>query len=390
MRTISIDSAMSAKIKTGKRSFYQKEVPATFPSLTPGEWFILKSEIDSWLAYGNPFAKDTPSLWVLGRESVEPVAFIRKKIQHALKLRAGCYKNEGQRIVYGQSDKLPGLIIDTYKDHSFIQINTAGMDRYRNDIKNLVDEIYPKKKNYFLDRKKYREAESLPEFAQEWKEDELVTIVDSGITYQLPIGKMQKVGFYFDHRDNRKKFESYLVNEEVVKTRALDLFSYLGSWGLQAARAGSIRVDFVDQANFEDYIIENSKIISPKLDARFHHKDVFKFLDESINEGLLWNVIICDPPAFCKSVKQKQQAISGYKKLYSRIFRLMSEASTLVAASCTKYISLDELTSIVESEARQAGKSLVLRDIGMQSKDHPITSLKDNANYIKYALYSVE
>tara|TARA_R110000868_G_scaffold55424_8_gene172351 strand:+ start:14092 stop:15264 length:1173 start_codon:yes stop_codon:yes gene_type:complete len=390
MRTISIDSNMSAKIKNGKKSFYQKEVPTTFPSITPGEWFVLNSDVDSWLAYGNPFTKDTPTLWIMSNESIEPISFIKQRIQFALRLRAGCYKNEGQRIVYGQSDNLPGLIIDTYKDHTFIQINTAGMDRYRKEIKEILNEIYPAKKNYFLDRKKYREAESLPEFNQEWNEDELVTIIDSGITYQLPIGRMQKIGFYFDHRDNRNKFESYLSNEEIIKTKALDLFSYLGSWGLQAARAGCKSVDFVDQANFEDIILSNMKKVSSGADATFHHQDVFKFLDQAMKDGLYWNVVICDPPAFCKSIKQKQQAISGYKKLYSRIFRLLSAESTLVAASCTKYISLEELTNIVENEARQAGKSLVLRDIGIQAKDHPIASLKDNANYIKYALYRVE
>tara|TARA_R110000868_G_scaffold97619_9_gene268619 strand:+ start:12469 stop:13641 length:1173 start_codon:yes stop_codon:yes gene_type:complete len=390
MRTIEVDSGMSAKIKSGKTSFYTNEIPPAFSSITPGEWFSIINNKQTWLCYGNPFVKDVPMLWVLSEQIVEPRQYIQKKIELAFKRRQGFYQNQGMRLVYGQSDHLPGVIIDTYLDHVLIQINTAGMDKYRDDIKQSMQELYPQKKCYFLDRKKYRESEGLPEFDKQWSDEEEITIVDSGLTYKLPMGRMQKVGFYFDHRDNRSKFENYLQNDYLSKNTALDLFCYLGSWGLQAARAGCKSVDFVDQANFSEIVSNNLKNVNPKADFKFHHEDVFKFLDNAIVSKRKWDVVICDPPAFCKSAKQKQQALSGYRKLYNKIFKLLEQDSTLVVASCTKYVNLEELTSIVEVEAKQCGRNVLLRDIGLQAIDHPFTSLKDNANYIKYALYRVE
>ena len=130
--------------------------------------------------------------------------------------------------------------------------------------------------------------------------------------------------------------------------------------------------------------------MSEKGTANFHRKDVFKFLDESQKNDKKWNIVICDPPAFCKSIKQKNQALSGYKKLYNKIFKVLSPNATLVAASCTKYVNLEELTHVVEMQAKESGRKITLRDIGVQAMDHPFSSLKDNANYIKYALYAVE
>lgn len=391
MRQVDIGSALNSQIEQGKKYFYQKEVASTLPSMSPGEWFSLNYQKKKWMAYGNPFAESVPSLWVLDGEFGSPEDYINNKILKALEKRKSLYKSEGKRLVFGQSDGLPGLIIDAYDKHILIQINTAGIDRYRDFIKNKIKENFPTHMVHLFDRQSYRQSESLPEFERDWNPDDLVEITDSALSYSLTMNKMQKLGFYFDHRDNRRKFEDYLrTSISCDNERALDLFCYLGAWGLQAIRAGSKHVDFVDQADLEVEVLKNFQQVSGKVTADFYRKDVFKFLDESQKNDKKWNIVICDPPAFCKSIKQKNQALSGYKKLYNKIFKVLSPNATLVAASCTKYINLEELTHVVEMQAKESGRRVTLRDIGIQAMDHPFSSLKDNANYIKYALYAVE
>lgn len=389
MREVSIDAQFRSKIVNGKNFFYDNELPRAFPSLSPGEWIVLKADNETFTAYGNGFVKTGPKLWVLNAGKIDPIDYLKRAILISFKKRSELYKGEGKRLVFGQNDALPGLTIDMYEKTIIIQINTAGMDKYRDCIKSIVQGEFPGHRAIFLDNEKYREDESLPHFEKEWKDDDEIEINDSQIRYKLSLEKIQKVGFYYDHRDNRNKFEHYLKKVS-NKERCLDLFCYLGAWGLHALRAGAKNITFVDQASLEAEIIENTKQIKNEKEVSFVRSDVFKFIENAVKEKMSWDVIICDPPAFCKSVKQKKQAISGYQKLFNKVFKLLTPNSTLVAASCTKYISLEEFTKIVETQAKENGRALSLRDIGIQSHDHPIKSLNDNGNYIKYALYNVE
>ena len=391
MREIAIDSSLHSKISRGKKSFYPRELPNDFPTLTPGEWVHLKFAKESWCCFGNPFAKDVPSLWVIDSISGDPWQIIENKLERACSLRERLYRDEDKRLVYGQSDDLPGLVVDCYSTHLLIQINTAGIDCYRDKIKKFFETKFAPRKVILFDQQAYRTAESLPEFSRDWDNSEIVEMNDSSIRYELSLEKMQKIGFYLDHRDNRNKFERYCSAYYADQNwSALDLFCYLGAWGLHALRAGAENVHFVDQADLGSQVAKNAEQFEAQEKINFTRADVFKFLDEAIAKKQSWDVIVCDPPAFCKSQKQKNQAISGYQKLYSKLFKLLRANGVLVAASCTKYVSLEELTGIVEDQARQNNKRIWLRDIGIQGMDHPFVGLKDNANYIKYALYAVE
>ncbi len=390
MREVSIDAQIFSKIKNGKNHFYDRELPKNFPSLAPGEWFHLNYKDEFFTAFGNDHVKAGPKVWVLSSEKFNPNDYLISTIQASLNKRAQLYLGEGKRLVFGQNDNLPGLIVDSYEKHLIVQINTAGIDSHRELIRKHL-EAKTEKKVVFLDNQAYREDESLPVYEQSLPLDEEITIVDSGFTYKMPFEKLQKLGFYFDHRDNRNKYESYLNKlKEAEKVRCLDLFCYLGAWGLHSIRAGVKQIDFVDQANLENEVLKNVSSTNKDIISRFNRADVFKYLQESLNQKRKWNVVICDPPAFCKSSKQKAQAISGYKKLYNKIFRVIESKGTLVAASCTKYVSLEEFTSLISQQAKENNRKIWLRDIGIQSMDHPISNMNDSANYIKYALYYVE
>ncbi len=390
MRHIALDSSLANQLAKGKKTFYAKDLNKSFPTLTPGEWVTLTYDKNSWCAYGNPHAEGVPTLWIMSDQAHDPWSLLSARLSRALKRREGLYPNEGKRLVYGQSDELPGLLVDAYDEHVLIQINTAGMDRFRDQIKDFLAQLIPQKKIYLFDHASYRSAEGLPQFSPQWDEQEILHASDSGFGYALSMDKMQKIGFYYDHRDNRNKFEAYLGKVAKNKESALDLFSYLGAWGLHAARAGVRIIDLVDQANLEKEVLSNFEQANYKDRATFHRSDVFKFLDSAVRDNKKWDVVVCDPPAFCKSQKQKAQALAGYQKLYNKIMKLLAPGATLVAASCTKYVSQEELCLVVSTQARQCGRKIFLRDTGVQAMDHPFEGPHDNANYIKYALYAVE
>ena len=391
MREIAIDESIAIKIKSGKKFFYQRDLPSNFPSIAPGEWFVLKNNQLSVTSFGNPYAKDVPVLWVIEEGALDAWELVSKKIDQAISRRSRIYRNESKRLVYGQSDGLPGLVVDTFETHTLIQINTAGIDVFREKIKTKFDQIFPNKRNLLLDNPAYRQAESLPVFQQGSLGEDRILIFDSGFEYELNLNKVQKLGFYFDHRDNRNKYEQYIKKYyQGENWNALDLFCYLGAWGLHSARAGAKHVTFVDQADMATLVNENINKLNVQCESEFIRSDVFDYLDKAVAGEQKFKSIICDPPAFCKTQKQKAQAMSGYQKLYSRIFKLLDADSVLVAASCTKYVSLEELLHIVEVQARHCGRKIWLRDLGVQAADHPFVGLKDNSCYIKYALYSVE
>jgi 23S rRNA (cytosine1962-C5)-methyltransferase len=298
------------------------------------------------------------------------------------------YKN-GARLVYGNSDSLPGLIVDMYEKYILIQINTAGLDRFRIEIKNYFSEIYPSKKSILFDNNEYRKHEVLPTYEPELIDSDL-EIVENNLKYKIKKEVIQKIGYYYDHRENREKLFNKIIKMNIEKESGLDLFSYVGSWGLHLLKADVGHVDFVDQANMESNIETNLELNGYKGRGHFFRKDVFKHLDELIANNKTYNIVVSDPPAFTKSEKNKATAIQGYEKLHSKALKIVRNKGLLVVASCTHYVDLNELDVTVQNAAAKNNVSVQLLDIGLQGHDHPIQSLKDKSFYIKYLLYLVQ
>src|SRR5690606_25383979 len=139
-----------------------------------------------FLAFGNPFAKDVPNIWVVSNHNERPTTYTEKKLNEAFKKRARIYKGEGKRLVYGTNDGLPGLVADEFDNHNIVQINTAGIDKYRETVTEIFSKNYANKTIVLLDNKKYREAEGLPIHEQS-ERAEIVTINDSNLSSSLPI-----------------------------------------------------------------------------------------------------------------------------------------------------------------------------------------------------------
>lgn len=389
------------KVLRGEMELSANDVEEIPKGMTPGEWFCLNdgSAKKRYIAYVNPYTENFFKIKILKpahsqfntqvderKVAEETLVELLEAALRRRKLFSG-YEN-GARLVYGISDSMPGLIVDKYKKYILVQINTAGLDRFRDLIHSTIQKSFPEIKVLFFDNEEYRKAEVLPVHERAELETDL-EVQENGLNYLIPKTIMQKIGYYYDHRENRNRLRNLLSRLNVKKENGLDLFSYVGSWGLHLLAAGVQHVEFVDQGQMGGAIEGNLALNGFSNRGNFLRADVFKFLDQAQAEGKKYDVIVSDPPAFTKSEKNKINAIQGYEKLHLKAMRLLKDEGLFVAASCTHYVSFEELDKTVQDSAFKNGQKLQMLDLGGQGFDHPMTGLKDKGFYIKYLVYHV-
>lgn len=402
LKTLKLKASSSHKLLKNEKELSSKDIEEIPKSITPGEWILIIDEVQKrkYLSYMNPHSESFFNIKVIKPYPIEwksdlsetdlALSVITEVIEKAISKRKifSTYINGG-RLVYGNADSLPGLIVDMYKKYILIQINTAGLDRFRNEIQNIFAKNFQDKKAILFDNVEYRKFEILPTYENE-KIDEDLEVIENDIKYLISKDSLQKIGFYYDHRENRLKLKRKILELNINKENGLDLFSYVGSWGLHLLSAGVKHVEFVDQGNMEKSIQKNLELNNFKDRGVFTRKDVFKYLDELNGQNKRFDIVVSDPPAFTKSEKNKHTAIQGYEKLHFKALKLVSDSGLFVAASCTHYVDIHELDKTVQDAAQRNNQKIQLLDIGVQGHDHPVTGFKDKSFYIKYLLYLVE
>jgi 23S rRNA (cytosine1962-C5)-methyltransferase len=388
LRAIELNKQGAARLSLGKCDFYEKDIIDSIKSFQPGEWILINQE---YVGFLNPFVQSGPILRVIRKlkkdeGTIDPPCELISLLEDCYLHRTQFDSYKNYRLCYGDSDRIPGLIIDVFENCVLIQVNTAGVDKFRNEIEVFLKEKYKSKEIVFFDNKKYRENEVLPIYESTFNSD--VKVFENDFKYEISNSTIQKVGYYFDHRENRLKLESFLKRMGPL-SRGMDLFCYTGSWGLHMLRGNVKEVEFVDQANMTDNI---SRVLEDNdLSGRgsFVRRDVFSHLDLSIQNHERFDIIVNDPPAFSKSEKNVHKALGGYEKLHFKALQLINNKGLYVAASCTHGVSLLDLDKTVDKAARRLGKRIVMLDTGVQGFDHPFTSFESKSFYIKYLLYQV-
>ncbi len=364
-----------------------------------GEWVLFKSTHENYVGFVNTLIEH-PSFYVVKNIPKDQVSILLEKDEYVIASeiistyleRAINYRldvlpyGENARLVYGAADFLPGLIVDAYVNIVMVQINTAGIDRHRNLIKELLQKRFPSKDVYFLDNEQQRKKEQLPQFEKQGPQSTL-EIIDGNLQLEISSSAWQKNGYYYDHRDNRSRFYQKLTNLKLDLNNGLDLFCYLGSWGMTALKAGVKSFDFVDQANLGSQLDVNLQKNHLVGRGHFHHSDVFAFLDQKIREKTHYDVVVSDPPSFAKSLDKKPQALQGYKKLHKKVFQVLQKNSVVCFASCTHYVSAQEFESTIVEAATSERRHLKLIDTGIQALDHPFVNFNDKSYYLKYFVY---
>jgi len=314
-------------------------------------------------------------------------SYSKQMILNALNLRKLFYPNRNSfRLIFSESDFMPGLIIDKYNDTYVLQIYSYGMDKNIDSVIKILTEEF-KARNIFTRNEPYfRKLEGLPEEDTVYLGEITDEQIDDGkIKYKIDFSKSQKTGFYFDQSDNREFVEKIVKDKSV-----LDAFCNSGGFGLHVFCAGAKSITFVDSSETE---IENAKgnfILNRfNIGSEFIVSDIFDYLEKCINDNNKFDAVIVDPPAFAKSRKSIPSALKGYIKLNKLALSIINENGFLVTSSCSHHIKQNDFIEAVNMASLKAGRQIQLIHSSGASLDHPqIPSMEETA-YLKFAVFKV-
>lgn len=309
------------------------------------------------------------------------IKFLKRRIQEAQALRELNFDEPFYRLVFGESDGLPGLVIDRFGDVFVVQITTAGMENVKADILQVLENLYHPQAVVMRNDSKSRELEGLPlyeEVAQGSPPEEIV-IVENGAKFAIPVEGGQKTGWFYDHRMARARLQGLVAGK-----RVLDVFSYLGGWGIQAAVAGAESVTCVDASETAlDGVERNAELNEVSEKVTLIQGNAFDVLNALRLEAERFDVVIVDPPAFVKRKKDLKSGSEGYRRINEIAMRLLNPDGILVSASCSHHMGRDQLLSQVQSAARHIDRQVQLFDQGHQGPDHPVHPAIPETEYLK-------
>ena len=330
------------------------------------------------LAYVNP--KSLIAARMLETWKIPDTAWLAARIRAAMALRERLYPGPYYRLVYGESDGLPGLVVDRYGTSCVVQIGTAGMEQLKHQLLEALIQVVRCEAVLFKNDSSSREMEGLPSYVEAVKGsfDAPALVIEDGLEFQAPLAEGQKTGWFFDQAANRRALAKYLPHG----ARVLDVFSYVGAWGVRAAHLGAREVTCVDSsAAALDLAAANAERNRVKVATR--KGDAFDVLEEFAQQGARFDVVIIDPPAFAKRKKDLPKALAAYKRLNQLAIQVVAAEGILVSCSCSFHASAEELQDAIAKAARGADKHLQILEMGGQAPDHPVHPAIPETRYLK-------
>ena len=330
------------------------------------------------LAYVNP--QSLISARMLESWNLPDAAWLATRIRAALALRERLYSTPYYRLVYGESDGLPGLVVDRYGSACVVQIGTAGMEKLKHEIRQALEEVLHCEALLFKNDSAAREMEGLPSYveAATGSFEELGKVLEDGLEFRAPLALGQKTGWFFDQAANRRALPKYVRRG----ARVLDVFSYVGAWGVRAAHSGAREVLCVDSsAAALELAVSNAERNKTKVVAV--RGDAFDVLEDMGKSGARFDVLVIDPPAFAKRKKDLPKALAAYKRLNQLAMQVIADDGILVSCSCSHHVSPAELQDAIAKAARAADKHLQILEMGGQSPDHPVHPAIPETRYLK-------
>jgi 23S rRNA (cytosine1962-C5)-methyltransferase len=313
--------------------------------------------------------------------------FFKERLTTALALREKLFDKPYYRLVFGESDGLPGLVIDRFGAVLSVQITTAGIEQRKETVFAALHDLLSPVAIILKNDNSQRQLEGLS------LESELVhgklpnplIIVENGAKFKIDIVDGQKTGWFYDHRSSRAQLAGFAKNQ-----RVLDLFSYTGAWGIPAAMAGAKEVICVDASESALALAKYNAGLNHVQDKmQFVRNDVFEFLKQARLENQLYDIIVLDPPALIKRKKDFKQGYEAYRRLNHLALQVLAKNGILVSASCSHHLSRENLHEILRSSGRHIDRHLVFFAIGGQGPDHPIDPASPETGYLKTFFCSV-
>lgn len=378
------------RLRAGHLWIYSNEIDTSVTPLkdfTPGEEVLVEAQDKTVLgvAYVNPHSLIAGRLFTrLAAERLD-LSLLIQRIKTALLLRERLYSKPYYRLVFAESDNLPGLIADRFDDALALQINTAGMDLKTDIIVDAFKTAIPELKSILLrNDSASRKQEGLETFvkAAYGSPPEKVLLEENSVSFYAPLWEGQKTGWFYDHRLNRSRLKEY-----VTGLRVLDVFSYLGGWGIQAAAMGAKHVTCVDSSPLsQTWIQENARLNGVENKVYTITEDAFDALKKLAQDKEHFDLVILDPPAFIKKQKDMKEGFIAYQRINEAALKLLTSDGILVSCSCSMHLANDDLMQVLRRASLRAQCELQILERGHQAPDHPVHAAIPETDYLKMVI----
>ncbi len=336
----------------------------------------------AWAAY-NPASRIAARVWSWHEAEVVDAALMSRRIDAAIAYRASLpIDSDAKRLIYGEADGLPGVVLDRYADVLVLQLTTAGAEAWRETLLALIAKRLPQCAIYERSDAEVRALEGLPPRVGllAGRLPEVITIHEAGLKFEVDVVRGHKTGFYLDQRDNRRCVAAFATGRDV-----LNCFAYTGAFGLHALAAGARSVLSID-SSAEAIAQAQAHVALNGLDAErceWQVADVFQALRRLRDAGRRFGLIILDPPKFAPTHQMADKAARGYKDINLNAMKLLVPGGWLATFSCSGGVSAELFQKIVAGAAWDAGVRLRLRARLRQAPDHPIDLDYPEGEYLK-------
>ncbi len=373
------------RVRLGHPWVYSNEIDAArapLAGITPGAAVAVHDHRGQLVGSGyvNPHTLIAVRLLSRGMRVLDG-ALLRERLATALALRERLYPRPYYRLVYGDSDGLSGLIVDRYGDYLVAQLLTAGMQRVAALVVAALDEVLAPHGILLRNDSPARTLEGLPTTVESarGKVPATITVEDHALCFSIDPWAGQKTGWFYDQRDNRACVAAYTSG-----ARVLDLMSYVGGFGITAARAGAREVLCVDSsATALALLQDNANTNGVAERVRTQHGDAFEVLQALRNAGEHFDVVIADPPAFIKRRKDEKSGIEAYERLNQLALGVLHPGGILASCSCSYHLERDALRTVLARAAHRAGRALQILESGGQAADLPALPVVPETAYLK-------
>ncbi|KAA6186603.1 class I SAM-dependent rRNA methyltransferase [Thiohalocapsa marina] len=374
------------RLLAGHAWIYSNEVDTAatpLKGLEPGQAVEVFSQRGRWLGHGYVNPHSLLCARLLSRDRAHPLgpSLLVQRIQAALGLRRRIYPQPFYRLVHGEGDGLPGLVVDRYGDLLAVQVTTAGMQRALPAVIAALEQVVRPQRIVLRNDTAVRAQEGL-EQGIDWvlgEDPGEIELTEDGLRFGVAPGSGQKTGWFFDQADNR-----LALKRLAAPRRALDVCCYLGAWGLRAADAGAESVTFVDSsAAALDQVRANAARNGLEQRIQCRQGDAFETLRALREEEARFDLVILDPPAFIKRRKDEAEGTRAYQRLNRLGLALLEPGGMLVTASCSFHMERNVFLHTVQGAAQRTGHTLQLLLAGTQGPDHPVHPAIVETAYLK-------
>lgn len=388
MTKVYLKKKIAPRIANGHPWIYANEIDRIAGETTPGDIVEVRFADGKIAGVGYINPKSQIIIRLLSRRPVEiNEDFFHQQILKAWQYRQKTGYTENCRLVFGEADQLPALIIDKFNDYFVIQTLSLGMDIWKPAIVKALESIFNPKGIYERNDVPVRNLEGLPQLKGFLSTpfDTNIIINENGLRFHVDIENGQKTGYFLDQQDNRRAIQHIVKGAEVMGA-----FTYTGTFEIHAAYYGAksvLGIDISEQAVIQAN--KNAALNGLEKIVEFKAMNAFDVLKDWGKNGPCYDVVMLDPPAFTKSRDSIQNAVNGYKEINLRGMKLIRNGGFLVTSSCTNLVHPQLFLETINAAAKDAKKRLKQVTFQAQASDHPIVWGMENTNYLKFLIVEV-